>query len=128
MRYTQTTYIPNEIFDIHLKSLTKAELKILLIILRQTNGWIDKRTGKRKQRDRISHSQFMDKTGLCRRVVSEAVQSLLNKKLIQVTNVEGVPMEASARRGQCCLYYQYQGVEGKMIQVLKKVSVRHGIM
>ena len=64
MTYEQTTQVPNILFDLHLPSLTESELKILLIIIRQTYGWIDRYTGKRKLQDRISHSQFITKSGL----------------------------------------------------------------
>ena len=59
MNYTNITYVPNYIFDSFLPVLTLAELKVYLIIVRQTNGWVNKATGTRKQSDRISRSQFM---------------------------------------------------------------------
>ena len=59
MEYKQTTQVPNFIFDICLSQLTEAELKVLLVVIRQTLGWLDKLTGKRKSRDRITISQFI---------------------------------------------------------------------
>lgn len=104
MKYT--TAVPNSVFDTHLPSLTEAELKVLLIIIRQTNGWIDKRTGRRKIRDRISHGQFMVKTGLSRRIVSQAIKSLLEKDLINVTDFAGnLLLKGSERQGSAYLYY-----------------------
>src|SRR5690349_13740043 len=85
MIYEQTTYFPNTLVDTHLPLLTESELKLILVIIRQTNGWVDKRTGLRKTRDRISHGQFIKKTGLCRRIISKTLQSLIEKNLIQVT-------------------------------------------
>ncbi len=100
------TPTPNILFDKLLKELSSSELKILLVIIRQTNGWIDKKTGKRKERDRITYSQFINKTGLSRRVISEAVDSLSQKKLIQITDASGnilnLPIE---RKGQYYIYY-----------------------
>jgi hypothetical protein len=49
-----STMVPNVILDHYLSSLTAAELKVLLVIVRQTVGWADKCTGKRKIRDRFS--------------------------------------------------------------------------
>lgn len=43
-----STQVPNILFDQYLPKLTEAELKIVLVIIRQTNGWIDKFTGKEK--------------------------------------------------------------------------------
>ena len=87
MMYQQTTQVPNVIFDTHLSFLTESELKLLLIIIRQTFGWFDKTTGRRKTRDRISHGQFIKKTGLSRRVISKALKSLIEKGLVTVTCV-----------------------------------------
>ena len=59
MHYPQTTQVPNALFDKHLPNISHAELKILLIIIRQTYGWIAPQTKQRKLRDRISHGQFI---------------------------------------------------------------------
>ena len=45
-------------FDVHLKELKQAELKVLLIVIRQTLGWADRRGMLgRKEMDWISGSQ-----------------------------------------------------------------------
>ena len=106
MTYEQTTQVPNILFDLHLPSLTEAELKILLIIIRQTYGWIDRHTGKRKLYDRISHSQFITKTGLSRRVISKALQNLVSKGLVSITCRNGnILSGGDARRGKISLVY-----------------------
>ena len=108
MIYQQTTQVPNTVFDHHLPTLTESELKLLLIIIRQTNGWYDKTTGRRKTRDRISHGQFMKKTGLCRRVISKSLQSLINKGLITATCENGKLLHRSEeRKGVARLFYSF---------------------
>ncbi len=107
MNYAQTTQVPNLLFDQLLQTLSFAELKILLIITRQTNGWIDKTTGRRKVRDRISYGQFMSKSNLCRRAVSTAIQSLIRKGCIVVSDAAGNALPLShERKGKKYLYYQ----------------------
>jgi hypothetical protein len=109
MIYQQTTQVPNQILDTHLPLLTEAELKMLLVIVRQTNGWVDKRTGLRKTRDRISHGQFMKKTGLCRRVISKTLQNLISKGLIQVTCQYGNILDRPEdRKGVTKMFYSFQ--------------------
>ena len=106
MTYKQTTQVPNVLFDIHLRELTESELKILLVIIRQTVGWHDKATGKRKERDRITGSQFRLKTGLSKRIVTKTIQSLSAKKLIQVTDLEGKELSQSMeRKGKTHIFY-----------------------
>lgn len=105
MRYKQTTQVPNEVFDQHLSKITFAELKLLLIIIRQTYGWKTNK-GKRKQRDRITYSQFQAKTGLSRRVITQTVQTLLVKHLITVTAKNGDLLHSpDDRKGRTCIYY-----------------------
>ena len=89
-------------------TLTESELKLVLIIIRQTNGWYDKATGRRKIRDRISHGQFMKKTGLCRWVISKSLQSLIKKELITVTCENGrVLHKWEERKGMARLFYSF---------------------
>jgi len=106
MVYKQTTQVPNIVFDRYLSALPMAELKILLIVIRQTYGWVDCKTGLRKTRDRISHSQFQHKTGLSRRSMTNAIQSLQQKKMISITDVKGNDLSfATDRKGKKYLYY-----------------------
>ncbi|MCF8247565.1 MAG: replication protein [Saprospiraceae bacterium] len=108
MRYQQTTPVPNSAFDTYLPQLSGAEFKLLMIIIRQTNGWMDKRTGHRKTRDRISHSQFMRKTGLSRRVISKALKHLVTAGVVTVTDARGKLLgEAEHRKGLSNLFYAF---------------------
>ena len=105
MNYQKTTHIPNVFFDFHIPNLSGSEIKILLIIMRQTFGW-QLPNGKRKKRDRISYSQFETKTGLSRRVISASIQSLIDKQLIRASDYGGkVLFAASTRKGKTCIYY-----------------------
>jgi phage replication O-like protein O len=98
MRYKQTTQVPNEVFDKYSPTLSGAELKILLTIIRQTYGW-------HKQRDRITYSQFMQKTGLSRRVIADSIQSLIDKRLILVTDSQKTKLHSpKLRRGKVLLF------------------------
>lgn len=108
MNYNQTTQVPNILFDKYLPELTESELKLLLIIIRQTYGWIDKRTGKRKSRDRISHGQFTQKTGLSRKAITGGLKNLLDKGLICITNhSSNFVSTVEERRGKILLFYSF---------------------
>jgi len=84
-----TTPVPNRLFSDYLPILSAVELKALLLIIRGTLGWKDLRTGKRKERDWISNSQFVKKAGMSERSVSTAIQSLVEKKIIKATDANG---------------------------------------
>lgn len=107
--YKKSTQVPNVLLDYHLKALTEGELKLILVVVRQTYGWVDKRTRRRKTRDRISHSQFMIKTGLCKRVISKALQSLVIKGLLVVYDQSGNLLPSPIqRKGVQRLFYSFQ--------------------
>ena len=101
------TPIPNSVFDKYLSILKPSETVILLTVFRQTVGWIDHRTGGRKKRDWITNSQFQRKTGLSDKTVSSAIDALIARQLIKVTDeYENVLYTSSQRRGKVKLYYE----------------------
>ena len=103
-----TTPVPNALFDVHLKDLKIAELKVLLMVIRQTLGWSDKRTALgRKQRDWIANSQLLNKTGCSRRAVCSATEALVGRGLVGVMDSKGSPLtQPSQRKGKTRLFYR----------------------
>lgn len=100
------TQVPNYITDNFVPKLTLAELKILLVVLRQTIGWTNKKTGKRKLRDRLTCKMFQRKTGLCKRAVVNGVKSLVTQNLITVTDFQGKELKLpKERKGKLYLYF-----------------------
>ena len=80
MGYIYRTNVPNMVFDVHLKDLGYAELKVLLVVIRQTYGWKDPKTNSYKRWDWISQRFFVKKTGLSQRSVSTAISRLVENK------------------------------------------------
>jgi hypothetical protein len=102
----KTTPVPNAVFE-YIPSLSEAELKLYLIILRQTLGWKDSKSDKRKIYDWISASQFQNKTGLSRRAIGGAVRSLSFRNLILIADEHGKLLHTPKdRRGKVRLYYR----------------------
>jgi len=122
MTYKQTTQVPNFLFDTYLPQLTESELKVLLVVVRQTFGWCDKKTGKRKLRDRISGSQFRLKTGLSKRNITNTIQSLFTKNLLQVTDFNGNVLACSdERKGKTHLYFSLSPVHLPTLASAQKI-------
>ena len=71
--YTQS---PNILFDEIFKTLMEGELRIILVILRQTFGW-------HKQWDQISIGMLAEKTGMERRSIFRSLSSLMEKGLVE---------------------------------------------
>lgn len=70
--YTQS---PNICYDEIFKNLKEGELRIILVLIRQTFGW-------HKAADRISLSQLSEKSGMERKSVCRSLNSLIEKKLV----------------------------------------------
>lgn len=106
MLYKRTTQTSNDLFDIHLKTLKGSELKVLLTIIRKTVGMYDRKTSTRVEWAWISQRLFRICTGLSGKAVSDAISSLLEKKLIQIKNEKGnLVRSKSQRRASTKLYY-----------------------
>jgi len=103
-----TTAVPNTLFDVHLKELKMAELKVLLVVIRQTLGWSDKHSALgRKQRDWISNSQLLSRTGCSRRAICSATEALVTNGLVDVMDGGGnLLTQPSQRKGKTRLYYR----------------------
>jgi len=82
-----TTQTPNSIFDSIMANLADNELRVLLVVIRKTYGW-------GKDVDMISNSQFEKMTGLEKRQIQRAKQSLKTKGLLRETGpamLGGIP-------------------------------------
>lgn len=109
MQIANSTPFPNQVLDEYWQSISGAEAKILGVIVRSTYGWIDKYTGKRKLKDWISHSQMSKKAGLSDRTVTTAIQSLIEKKMIIVTDTRGESLlDPQKRKFTQRIYYSLQ--------------------
>src|ERR1035437_5836149 len=108
MRQPSTTPVPNVILDVYLKELNSAELKVLLIVIRQTLGWADRRgMFGRKETDWISGSQLRQKTGSSKRAITTAIDLLVRKKIIEILDEWGNVLEyPEERQGKTKLFYR----------------------
>jgi len=87
MKLNHTTAVPNIFFDKQISELSGSAIRVYLKIVRNLLGWRDE-NGQVKKRDWIAHSQF-EKAGLSNRSVTNGVEELLEKQLIQVTDYIG---------------------------------------
>lgn len=116
----KTTPIPNEILDQHLRHLNQSQMKILFTVLRQTLGWIDPKTKRRKAKDWISHTFFQRRTGLTTKSISIAIQELINKELIVAMDTrENELRYPQNRKGKKRIYYAY----APYFRAIKKKSI-----
>lgn len=100
---TPFTAIPNALIDKVMPTLKDTEWRLLCVIARQTTGWVDK-NGKRKQRDWISQSQLIAKTGRNSAALSAALDVLVRENLIECQTEAGellsTPQQRRKHRGR----------------------------
>ena len=113
--------VPIRLVDEVMPALKDTELRILLVVLRQTAGWRSDRLagtgthkpgthkpGTHKRRDWLSHRQLCRRTGRGSDAVSRAVASLTAAGLIVVEDAGGTLLATPEERRRCLgrLYFR----------------------
>ena len=103
--------VPVRLVDEVMPGLRDTELRVLLVVLRQTWGWRADRFGENgahKRRDWLSHRQLCRRTGRGSDAVSAAVASLSASGLIIVEDAGGRPLPTPEERRRCLgrLYFR----------------------
>ena len=95
-----TTQIPNIILDDWLPRLKDCEFKILVVVTRQTLGWVmDDSSGRRKERDWLSTKQLEQRTGCGNRSITYALKTLIEDfHLIEATDKSGNILDTGEKR------------------------------
>jgi hypothetical protein len=103
-----TTPFPNPLLDEVMPKLRDTEWRVLCVIVRQTRGWRDPHTGRRKRSDWLTHRQLLRRTGRASAAVCRAIQRLVSNRLIQVHTERGALSLSAAdrRRSGARLYYR----------------------
>ena len=88
---SRTTPFPNELIDEAMPRVNDTQWRVLCVVVRQTLGWHDRRTGTRKIRDWLTQSQLKARTG-------RNVEALVEQGTIVVEGENGHPLDSSQRR------------------------------
>ncbi|MBI4930184.1 MAG: replication protein [Bacteroidetes bacterium] len=112
----KTTPVPNFLLDEHLRNLKGTELKMLLVIIRQTLGW-------KKESDWISASQLKAKTGCSQRSITSAIEMLAGKNFIEVFSEEGELLDMpEKRKGKKRMFYKLSSMFHSVVGQQGKTS------
>jgi hypothetical protein len=112
--------VPLRLVDEVMPRLRDTELRVILVVLRQTWGWRadrsdegkhkqeEKPKGKHKRRDWLSHRQLCRRTGRGSDAVSGAVASLVEAGLLVVEDAGGTALATPEERRRCLgrLYFR----------------------
>ncbi len=101
-----STPFPSRLLDEIMPTLKDTEWRLLCVVVRQTLGW---REGSgRKKRDWLTHAQLKAHTGRSSEAVSQAVNALVKKMLIETCDEEGILLKTPEDRRACAgrLYFR----------------------
>jgi hypothetical protein len=91
-RHGGFTPVPNYMLDSILPALKDTELRVLLIVLRETTG----RGGK--PCDWLAHSQLKARTGRASEAISAAINALVIRGLLVVTDADSISLSSTSSR------------------------------
>ena len=80
-----TVPVPIAVLDSLMPRLKDTELRLLLVVVRQTIGWVDP-LGGRKNWDWLTHSQLRRRTGRSSSALSRAIHRLASRGIILVSD------------------------------------------
>ena len=103
--------LPCRLTDEVLPRLKDTELRLMLVVLRQTWGWKADREGtdpRRKRRDWLSHRQLCRRTGRGSEAVSGAINGLVRAGWLVVEDAAGRALATPEERRRCLsrLYFR----------------------
>ena len=115
--------IPSAILDRWMPKLKDTELRVLLLVARQTIG----RSGK--EVDWLAHSQLRKRTGRASEAVSAAVDSLIQKGLLEVFTLTGerLPTPEARRFHRGILLYRLSSMVDKADRAVDKSKTTEDI-
>ena len=80
---SSTTYTPNQLFDVVLPHASRGCLRLVAYLIRKTLGWSDEEGNPQNPEAYVSYKELIDKAGISRGAIKEAIQDALDKRFIQ---------------------------------------------
>lgn len=80
---SSTTYTPNQFFDVVLPHASRGCLRLVAYLIRKTLGWSDEQGNPTHPEAYVSYRELIDKAGISRGAITDAVQEALDMRFIQ---------------------------------------------
>lgn len=89
---SNTTYTPNQFFDVCLPHASRGCLRLVALMLRKTLGWSDEHGRPQQERIRLNYADFIA-AGISRKMVKSSVDEAIRYRFIRCIR-EGRPKQA----------------------------------
>lgn len=80
---SNTTYTPNQFFDIVIPNFPRGVVRIVAYLLRKTLGWCDANGNPQEEQIRVSYSELEQRAGVSRDMIRSALDAALAGHLIE---------------------------------------------
>ncbi len=78
-----TTYAPNQFFDVVLKHSSRGCVRVVAYLIRKTLGWSDANGNPQNPEATVSFNEFIKEAGVSRGALKEAINEALEKRFIE---------------------------------------------
>jgi hypothetical protein len=82
---SNTTYIPNQFFDVCLPFYSRGVVRLTAYMLRKTLGWSDAEGNPLKERLEISYDELIEQAGVSRGALREAIDDAIKGNFLRCT-------------------------------------------
>jgi hypothetical protein len=80
---SNTTYIPNQFFDVCLPFYSRGVVRLTAYMLRKTLGWSDAEGNPLKERHEISYEELVEQAGISRGALREAIDDAMKGNFLR---------------------------------------------
>src|ERR1035437_8711857 len=99
---SNTTYTPNQFFDVCLSHYSRGVVRLVAYVIRKTLGWCDREGNPQQEQIRVSYNELIAKAGISRQMIRQALDEALAGNFIEC--VQQGRANASGQTGFSALY------------------------
>src|SRR5436305_383906 len=99
---SNTTYTPNQFFDVCLPHCSRGTVRLVAFLIRKTLGWCDAEGRPQAEQHAVSYADFIERVGISRDMVKSAVEEAVNAHFIRC--VRPPQGKAAGKAGASGLY------------------------
>src|SRR5579872_2736600 len=80
---SNTTYTPNQFFDVCLRHGSRGVVRLVAYLIRKTLGWCDANGNPQEEQIRASYRELIEKAGISRGMLRRALNEAVSASLIE---------------------------------------------
>ncbi|GEP44460.1 hypothetical protein BGE01nite_37510 [Brevifollis gellanilyticus] len=98
---SNTTYTPNQFFDVVIPNFSRGVVRIVAYLIRKTLGWCDANGNPQETQIEVTYSELEKKAGVSRDMIRPALDAALSSHLIECVAVGRPKLAHDAGQSSC---------------------------